>query len=89
MNEWMERDEEGGEERSGWTMSGRTWKKEHGLNQDWWSKQEQKGLEESCKSLNVSSLTEERKEEDVGLGMQAILFILRMYVCMSVILAIN
>ena len=35
----------------------------HRLDQDWRSDQKQRGLEESCKSLIVSTLIEKRKEE--------------------------
>src|SRR6218665_1822775 len=37
----------------------------HRLDHDWRGDQKQRGLEKSCKSLIVSSLREERKEEDL------------------------
>ena len=44
---------------------GRPEREEHRLDQDWRSDQKQRGLDESCKSLIVSTLMEERKEEEV------------------------
>ena len=37
--------------------------KKYRLDQDWYSDQKQRGLEEFCKSLIVTTLMEERKEE--------------------------
>jgi len=34
MNTWREREAEGGQGKYGWTISGKTWKKKHRLNQD-------------------------------------------------------
>jgi len=42
---------------------GRPEGEKHRLDQDWRGDQKQRGLGKSCKSLIVSSLMEERKEE--------------------------
>jgi len=42
-------------------MPGETWRRK--TDQDWQGEKKQRGLEESCKSLIVSSLMEEWKEE--------------------------
>ena len=49
------------------------------LDQDWWSDQKQRAPEESCKSLILCTLIEERKEEDktVTLPYMYIVFWLR------------
>ena len=44
---------------------GRPEEEEHRLNQDWRDDQKQRDLKESCESRIVSSLMEERKEEDI------------------------
>ena len=43
---------------------GRPEGEKHRLDHDWRSDQKQRGLEESCKSLIVSALMEEKKEEE-------------------------
>jgi len=63
MDTWREREAEGGKGRSGWTTSGKTWRRKHRFDPDWRGDQKQRGLEESCKSPIVSTLMEGRKEE--------------------------
>ena len=46
-------------------LDGQCQKRPGGEKQDWRGDQKLRGLEESCKSLIISSLMEERKEEEV------------------------
>src|SRR6218665_2251581 len=64
IDTWRDREAEGDKERSGWTMSGNTWGRTNRLDQDGRGDQKQRDLEKSFKSLIVSSLVEERKEEE-------------------------
>ena len=57
-----EQQREAEENRDG-QCQGRPEGKKYRLDQDWQSNQEQRSLEEPCKSLIISMLMEERKEE--------------------------